>query len=313
LVSGRAAGLGEIDFESFCEHVLGFESDRALRLMRVHLDGTPGYVDPPAGAGADAQPVGLDTLLPELCARVVLEREAAGAAPPAPPPAGGAAPPPPRAAAARREALFVWQDFGQYPRAQLGAEGGLSKSDMLRVLARPFAITVHKGHAGVLAARLSPDGALVAVACEAGTLLLYDVTRPRPREAKRVVAHLHHVLCLDWSPDGRHLVTGGADAVVSVWAEALGWTNSACFRLHTGYVRGVAWSPDGALVASCGSDGGVLLWHAAGGELRPAARALTGHTSWVRWCRFTEDGKRLVSSGDDQVRARAVTRAMTAP
>ena len=101
--------------------------------------------------------------------------------------------------------------------------------------------------------------------------------------------------------------------MVSVWAEALGWTNSACFRLHTGYVRGVAWSPDGALVASCGSDGGVLLWHAAGGELRPAARALTGHTSWVRWCRFTEDGKRLVSSGDDQVRARAVTRAMTAP
>ncbi len=302
---GRAAGLGEIDFESFCTHVLGFESDRALRLMRAHLERSPVYFDPPVGAGPDARPVGLNTLLPELYARVVLEREAAGAAPPLLPDDAAGAAGGVSAAAARRESLFVWQDFGQYPRAQLGADGGLSKSDLLRALARPFAITAHKGHAGVLAARLSPDGALVAVACEAGALLVYDVTRPRPREAKRVAAHLHHVLCLDWSPDGRFLVTGGADAVVSVWAEALGWTNTACFRLHTGYVRGVAWSPDGALVASCGSDGGVLLWHAAAGELRPAGKALAGHTSWVRWCRFTEDGKRLVSSGDDHVRTPA--------
>jgi hypothetical protein len=106
----------------------------------------------------------------------------------------------------------------------------------------------------VLAARLAPDGALAAVACETGLLLLYDVTRPRPREVKRVSAHFHHVLCLDWSPDGRYLVTGGADAVVSVWAEHAGWANAACFRLHEGYVRGVAWSPDGSLVASGGSD-----------------------------------------------------------
>ena len=106
----------------------------------------------------------------------------------------------------------------------------------------------------VLAARLAPDGAIAAVACETGVLLLYDVTRPRPREVKRVAAHFHHVLCLDWSPDGRFLVTGGADAVVSTWAEAAGWANATCFRLHEGYVRGVAWAPNGALVASCGSD-----------------------------------------------------------
>ena len=48
----------------------------------------------------------------------------------------------------------------------------------------------------------------------------------------------------------------------------------------------------------------VLLWHVReGGELRPGQKKLLGHTSWVRWCRFTEDSRRLISSGDDQARA----------
>ena len=144
-------GLGEIDFESFCTNVLGFPADRALRLARAHLDRPIGF-DPASSEGPESRPVPLDQLLPDLCARVAKEREAAEEARAAandggPAQAGSLAEPAPAPApaqGARREALFVWQDFGQYTRAQLSSER-IGRTDLLRILSRPFAITMHKG------------------------------------------------------------------------------------------------------------------------------------------------------------------------
>jgi hypothetical protein len=152
-------GLGEIDFESFCTNVLGYPADRALRLARAHLD-QPVHFDPPSTEVADPLPsVLLDQLLPNLYARVVRERVAADSEEPLAVAGDGSELPlgshkEEEAAAAaaaaatttapRREALYVWQDFGQYTRSQLNSER-IGRTDLLRILSRPFAITMHKG------------------------------------------------------------------------------------------------------------------------------------------------------------------------
>jgi WD40 repeat protein/serine/threonine protein kinase len=65
------------------------------------------------------------------------------------------------------------------------------------------------------------------------------------------------VLCLDYSADGKHIVTGSADATVRVWDAANG-KELKRFTEHKAPVRGVAFSPDGKSVVSCGD--GIRLW-----------------------------------------------------
>ncbi|MEU4704514.1 WD40 repeat domain-containing protein [Nonomuraea dietziae] len=54
-------------------------------------------------------------------------------------------------------------------------------------------------------------------------------------------------------------------------------------------------SPDGSLLASGGCD--VRVWSAATGE---SLYVLHGHTEFVKACRWSPDGSRLASIGDDQ-------------
>jgi WD40 repeat protein len=70
-------------------------------------------------------------------------------------------------------------------------------------------------------------------------------------------AHKEKTLCLAFSADGRHVVTGGDDAVVRVWDVSGKELNHSAE--HKGPVRDVAFAPDGKSVVSCGSDG-ITLW-----------------------------------------------------
>ena len=68
--------------------------------------------------------------------------------------------------------------------------------------------------------------------------------------------------CVDFSPDGRTLVSGNTNHSVVLWDVA---TGMQLLRLH-GHgdeVRGVAFSPDGNTLASSGKDGTLRVWKAA--------------------------------------------------
>ena len=67
------------------------------------------------------------------------------------------------------------------------------------------------------------------------------------------------VFAVAFTPDGKHLVTGGSDKAVRLWdletgKEIHAWTG------HESAVRSVAASRDGALVASGSSDTTILVW-----------------------------------------------------
>ncbi len=82
---------------------------------------------------------------------------------------------------------------------------------------------------------------------------------PKDARVLRPDGHLGMVGCVAFSPDGRLLVSGSADATLLVWD-----VNSQRImqRLdgHSGFVRACAFLPDGRRVVSGGSDGEIFVW-----------------------------------------------------
>lgn len=85
-----------------------------------------------------------------------------------------------------------------------------------------------------------------------------------------IIIYLGHrlgVSCVDWSPDGRWLVSGGRDAVAQVWESQTGRLQTT-FHEHDIALLNVAWSPDGRVIASGGYDDvAIYVWEAMSGKI----------------------------------------------
>jgi WD40 repeat protein len=134
----------------------------------------------------------------------------------------------------------------------------------------------------------SPDGRLVAAVGS-----LDEPARFWDTASGKEVLTLRGVQeCLAFSPDHRHVATGGAGGTVKVWDLN---TGQDCLRLHghTSVVGCAALSPDGRRLASVANDFTLKVWDTADGRVvfsRPckASRVV-----------FHPEGKRLATAGAD--------------
>jgi WD40 repeat protein len=71
--------------------------------------------------------------------------------------------------------------------------------------------------------------------------------------------HTGGVETVAWSPDGKRIASGSADATAQIWAPSTGRT-ILTYRGHSRAVNSVAWSLDGKRIASGSDDATVQIW-----------------------------------------------------
>lgn len=122
----------------------------------------------------------------------------------------------------------------------------------------------------VNALAFSADGKTLAIGSgepsRSGDILLWALDKNEV-VANFTERHLDSVLCLDFSPDGKLLASGGADKVARITDLATGKVVKV-FEGHTHHVLGLSWRYDGRMLATAGADNVVKIWDWTVGDRR---------------------------------------------
>jgi eukaryotic-like serine/threonine-protein kinase len=112
-------------------------------------------------------------------------------------------------------------------------------------------------------------------------------------QPRRLAAHRGHAHSVDFSPDGRSLVSAGSDGAVSICEVASG--RRSTIRWGAREVNFACYSPDGRILATAESGGKVRLWNVAQrSTLFVWESSALQQVNCLAW---TADGRQLAAAG----------------
>lgn len=120
-------------------------------------------------------------------------------------------------------------------------------------------------------------------------------------------AHADRVYAVDYSPDGKYIVTAHNDGTAWLWDATTGKA-LATFKGHTGPLRRAKFSPDGHYILTTSIDGTVRTWEAPSGKALATLQSFSGELSGGayggsdgRGASFSPDSQLIATAGEDGV------------
>ena len=127
-------------------------------------------------------------------------------------------------------------------------------------------------NARLLQMSFSPDGKLIALADENGMIKLWSVPQERivksftgEKTTKGYFGYQNQVTCLNFSPDGKIIVSASSNGVIKLWN--LNGKEIRTIKGHDKRLINVKFSNDGKIIGSASSNGVIKLWDLNGKEI----------------------------------------------
>lgn len=156
---------------------------------------------------------------------------------------------------------------GKCPKSLLLVSGKMQDTAQARVCSKQ--LTLLTSFSLSLAIASSPDLQHVAVVGLDGGLRVIDIHTERLLDTFQ--SYFGALNCVCWSPDGKYILTGGQDDLVTIWSFKDQRIVARC-QGHQSYVTGVAFDPwrcdeRNYRFGSVGEDAKLLLWDFSVGAL----------------------------------------------
>ena len=101
------------------------------------------------------------------------------------------------------------------------------------------------------------------------------------------------LLCVVYSPNGCHIITGSEDKTIRIWDTETGTVVAKPLHGHTNIVQSVAYSPNGWHIISGSEDKTIRIWD--GGTGAAVGKPLEGHTGSVHSVSCSPSGQYIIS------------------
>lgn len=150
----------------------------------------------------------------------------------------------------------------------------------------------------VTAVAFAFDGMSVVAASQAG---LREFDWPQLKLKRTIYVAAANLHCVAFSSDGHSLAVGGGNPSEKGVVQCFAWPDGtvvSTIRQHTDSVRSVAWA-DSARLISASQDREIKLCDQSGNSTA-SLKKFRGHSRAVSDVLLLEDGKTLVTAGDDQ-------------